>query len=92
VPGSQFALMVENQHASGEEPVSTIWARLVEIVLGLFLIVGTGFMVHYYAPPAPLPIPVPDRPVLTNDHQEELRQLTLDVDELSRNRPCRPWS
>jgi serine protease Do len=74
--------MVENHHSSEEEPVCTTWARLVEVVLGLFLIVGTGFMAHYYAPPAPLPIPAPTRPALTNDHQDELRQLTRDVDEL----------
>ena len=76
--------MVENQHSPEEEPVCTTWARLVEVVLGLFLIVGTGVMAHYYAPPAPLPVPAPApvRPVLANDHQDELRQLTRDVDEL----------
>ena len=74
--------MVENHHSSEEEPVCTTWARLVEVVLGLFLIVGTGFMAHYYAPPEPLPIPAAVRPVLTNDHQDELNQLTRDVDEL----------
>ena len=47
--------MIENQHSSEEEPVCTTWARLVEVVLGLFLIIGTGVMAHYYAPPAPLP-------------------------------------
>ena len=72
--------MVESHHSSEEEPVCTVWARLVEVVLGLFLIVGTGFMAHYYAPPSALPMP--ERPVLTNDHQAELNQLTRDVDEL----------
>jgi serine protease Do len=75
--------MVENHHSSEEEPVCTTWARLVEVVLGLFLIVGTGFMAHYYTPPEPLPLPAARvRPALTNDHQEELNQLTRDVDEL----------
>ncbi len=74
--------MVESHHSSEEEPVCTAWARLVEVVLGLFLLIGTGFMAHYYAPPAPLPIPAPSRPALNNDHQDELRQLTRDVDEL----------
>lgn len=73
--------MPENHNSSQEEPVCTAWARMVEVVLGLFLIVGTGFMAHYYAPPAPLPVPAPP-PVLTNTHQDELRQLTRDVDEL----------
>ena len=56
----------------------------MEVVLGLFLIIGTGVMAHYYAPPAPLPVPAPPpvRPVIVNDHQDELRQLTRDVDEL----------
>ena len=76
--------MIENQHSPEEEPVCTTWARLVEVVLGLFLIIGTGVMAHYYAPPAPLPVPAPApvRPVIANDHQDELRQLTRDVDEL----------
>ena len=76
--------MVENHHSSEEEPVCTTWARLVEVVLGLFLIIGTGVMAHYYAPPAPLPVPAPApaRPVIANDHQDELRQPTRDVDEL----------
>lgn len=74
--------MVENHHSSEEEPVCTTWARMVEVVLGLFLIVGTGFMAHYYAPPEPLPIPTAVHPALTNDHQDELNQLTRDVSEL----------
>ena len=75
--------MAENHHSSGEEPVCTAWARMVEVVLGLFLLIGTGVMARYYAPAAPLPIPqAPSRPALTNDHQDELRQLTHDVDEL----------
>jgi len=74
--------MVENHHSSEEEPVCTTWARMVEVVLGLFLIVGTGVMAHYYAPPEPLPITASVRPAFTNEHQEELNQLTRDVDEL----------
>jgi serine protease Do len=76
--------MAENHHSSGEEPVCATWTRLIEIVLGLFLIVGTGFMAHYYAPPPPLslpPGPVP-APSPINDHREELEQLTREVDEL----------
>jgi hypothetical protein len=76
--------MAENHHSSGEEPVCTTWTRLIEVVLGLFLIVGTGFMAHYYAPPPPLPLPpgpVP-APSPVTDHREELEQLTREVDEL----------
>jgi serine protease Do len=76
--------MAENHHPSGEEPVCTAWTRLVEVVLGVFLIVGTVFMGRYYSPPAPLPIPPNPAPAtaLVNDHREELQQLTRDVDEL----------
>ncbi len=76
--------MAENHNSSHEEPVSSAWTRLIEVVLGLFLIVGTGFMAHYYAPPSPLPAPPPPAPppVVVNDHREELLQLSRDVDEL----------
>ena len=65
-----FLLMDERHFQSEEEPVSTIWSRLVQGVLGVVLIVGTGFMAHYYAPPP------------ANDVQDEVRQLTLRVDQL----------
>src|SRR3984893_15080960 len=82
--------MAENHNLSQEEPASTIWTRLVEVVLGVFLLVGTGFLVHYYVPPAPLPatplpatpLPATPSPVHTNDQENELLQLTRDVDEL----------
>ena len=84
--------MAENQNSThqnsahrgsaNEEPVCTTWARMVEVVLGLFLLVGTGFMAHYYAPSAPLPVQPPTNAIPHNDHQDELRQLTRDVDEL----------
>ena len=79
--------MAENQNSAHrnsahEEPVCTMWARMVEVVLGVFLLVGTGFMAHYYAPAAPLPAPAPSPVLPHNDHQDELRQLTRDVDEL----------
>jgi hypothetical protein len=76
--------MAEN-HNSAQEAVSTTWTRLVEVVLGVFLLVGTSFLAHYYAPPAPLPaapLPATPTPVHTNDHENELLQLTRDVDEL----------
>ena len=84
IPLAASSLMAENHHSSGEEPVCTAWTRLVEVVLGVFLIVGTVFMGRYYSPPAPLPIPPNPVPAtaLVNDHREELQQLTRDVDEL----------
>jgi S1-C subfamily serine protease len=53
-----------------EEPVCTLWAKLVQGFLGIVLIVGTGFMAHYYAPPP------------ANDMQAEVQQLTRQVGEL----------
>ena len=47
--------MAENHNPSEEEPVCKTWARMIEVVLGLFLLVGTGFMAHYYAPPRLFP-------------------------------------
>jgi hypothetical protein len=94
--------MAENHNPAEEEPVSKTWARMVEVVLGLFLLVGTGFMAHYYAPPPPLSLPLPSNPATEAERrgrdqlverqrealqqselqQNELRQLTRDVDEL----------
>jgi S1-C subfamily serine protease len=62
--------MAENHNAPQEEPVCTAWTHTVQAVLGVFLLVGAGFMAHYYAPPP------------TNDMQNEVAELTLRVDEL----------
>ena len=58
-----------------EEPVVTLWSRLVQGVLGVVLIVGTGVMAHYYAPP-------PGN--ATNDLQQEVQQLTQQVEQIKR--------
>ncbi len=62
--------MVENYNPSGEEPVSEAWQRLLQGVLGVLLLAGTGFMAHYYAPPA------------SSDLQNQVKQLTHQVDQL----------
>src|ERR1700680_2772903 len=89
--------MPESHNSSEEEPVCKTWSRLIEVVLGLFLLVGTGFMAHYYTPPPPLSLPLPSNAAANDDRQRErqryelqrderqqneLRQLTRDVDEL----------
>jgi len=84
--------MAKSKDPSQEEPVSKTWSRLVEVVLGLFLLVGTGVMVHYYASPSPLDLPLPINPAPVDPHKiereqnelqrNELRQLSRDVDEL----------
>ena len=52
--------MAENHNASQEEPVCAAWTHTVQAVLGVVLLVGAGFMAHYYAPPP------------TNDMQNEV--------------------
>ena len=68
--------MAENHNPSEEEPVCKMWARLVEVVLGLFLLVGTGFMAHYYAPPSPLSlsVPLPSGAATDNERKREIQQ------------------
>ncbi len=58
------------EHLPQEEPVCTLWSQALQAVLGLFLVVGAGFMAHYYAPPPP------------NDLQKEVTQLTHQVEQL----------
>jgi len=85
--------MAEKHHASEEEPVSKTWSRLIEIVLGLFLLLGTGFMVHYYTPPPPVSGPPPGnaRNVVTKDDHDgepqdnELLRNERQRDELQQN-------
>ena len=84
--------MAENHNLLEEEPVCRTWARLVEIVLGVFLLVGTGVMVRYYSPPPPLDLPLSRKVVADADgksesqrealRQSELRQSQLQQDEL----------
>src|SRR5437868_14892865 len=53
-----------------EEPVSTAWHRLVQGVLGVFLLMGTGFMGYYYWPPP------------TDKLHEQVQELSQQVDQL----------
>ena len=62
--------MDEHEHLSQEEPVCTLWSQALQAVLGLFLVVGAGFMAHYYAPPPP------------NELQKQVTQLTHQVEQL----------
>jgi S1-C subfamily serine protease len=59
-----------DEHLSHEEPVCTIWSQALQAVLGLFLVVGAGFMAHYYAPPPP------------NELQKQVSQLSHQVEQL----------
>src|SRR5207237_172030 len=53
-----------------EEPVCTAWQRLVQGVLGVFLLIGTGFMGYYYWPPP------------TDKLHEQVQELSQQVDQL----------
>jgi hypothetical protein len=53
-----------------EEPVCAIWSRMMQGVLGVALIVGTGFMAHFYAPPP------------TDDLKDQVQQLHHQVEQL----------
>src|ERR1700743_2718363 len=62
--------MDDQQHSHEEEPVVDLWSRLMQGVLGIALLVGTGFMAHFYAPPA------------TDDLKDQVLQLTHQVQQL----------
>lgn len=53
-----------------EEPVCTAWQRLVQGVLGVFLLIGTGFMGYYYWPPP------------ADKLHEQVQELSQQVDQL----------
>lgn len=61
--------MPENQNPN-DEPVVSAWANVLQAGLGISLLVGAGFMAHYYAPPE------------TASLQAEVSQLTEQVQEL----------
>src|SRR5205807_7899455 len=67
--GGSLALMPNNIQPE-EEPVSTAWQRLVQGVLGVFLLMGTGFMGYYYWPPP------------TDKLHEQVQELSQQVDQL----------
>jgi len=62
--------MDEKDFQTEEEPVSTLWAQMLQGILGVVLIVGTLLMGHYYQPPP------------ANDLQRQVTQLTQQVDQL----------
>jgi S1-C subfamily serine protease len=64
--------MDEQQQPQEEEPVCTEWSRLMQGTLGVALLVGTGFMAHYYAPPSTDDLK--DQVTLLNHQVQQLRQ------------------
>src|SRR5437868_15154400 len=45
--------MSENDSPIREEPVCTAWQRMLEVVLGVFLLGGAGLMVRYFPAATP---------------------------------------
>ena len=52
------------------DPVSTTWTQMVQFVLAAALLIGTGILLHYYAPSG------------TDGLQEQVHQLTAQVQQL----------
>jgi S1-C subfamily serine protease len=72
--------MAENDSHIHEEPVCTVWQRMLEVVLGVFLLAGAGLMVRYY--PAAQPIDLQKSDVQRNDLQKQVQQLSNQVQQL----------
>ncbi len=62
--------MAENYKLFGEKSDAAAGNRTLQIMLGILLLVGTGFLAYHYAPPP------------TNDLADRVQQLTLQVDQL----------
>ena len=67
--------MAESDSHNREEPVCTAWQRMLEVVLGVFLLVGVGLLVRYY--PSARPINVKK-----NELQLQVQQLSRQVEQL----------
>src|SRR5690242_10022830 len=65
-----FVIMAEVPNDFENDPVSTTWTQMVQFVLGAALLVGTGILMHYFAPPR------------TDGLQEQVHQLTAQVQQL----------
>jgi len=71
--------MAESDSHIHEEPVCTVWQRMLEGVLGVCLLVGVGLMVRFY--PAAQPIDV-QADAQRNDLQKQVQQLSREVQQL----------
>src|SRR5579864_4479165 len=68
--------MAESDPQNREEPVCTIWQRMLEGVLGVCLLAGVGLMVRYY--PAAQPVDLQQK----NDFQKQVLRLGEKVQQL----------
>lgn len=62
--------MAEGDPYNNQEETASIWNNTLQGVLGICVLIVTGFMAHYYAPPP------------TNDLAEQVQQLTTQVQQL----------
>ena len=62
--------MIEDYSQSESEVRAGSWRRGIQVGLGVFILIGAGFIAHYYAPPQ------------TSDLQQQVQQLSLQVQQL----------
>jgi len=62
---------MNEQQPLPEEPVCDLWSRMMQAVLGIALLAGTGFMAHYYAPQPP-----------SDNLKAQVQQLHQEVERL----------
>jgi S1-C subfamily serine protease len=67
--------MAESDTHIQEEPVCTVWQRMLEVVLGVFLLGGVGLMIRFY--PAAQPIDLQK-----NEIQKQVQQVSREVQQL----------
>jgi len=79
-PPACNVLMAENELPIQEEPVCSAWQRLLEVVLGVFLLAGAILAVRYY--PAAAPVVAPKSEPQTSEVQQEMQQLSGEVKQL----------
>src|SRR5580693_3840993 len=72
--------MTENDPSTREEPVCTLWQRMLEGVLGVCLLVGVTAMVRYF--PAAQPQDAHRNEAQKNDLQRQVLQLGHEVELL----------
>jgi S1-C subfamily serine protease len=67
---SLFHAMPDDVQQHEEEPVATAWPQFVQGILGGALLIGSGLLAHFYAPPP------------TNDLQQRVSELSQEVHQL----------
>ncbi len=60
-----------------EEPVAKLWPQFVQGTLGVFLLIGSGLLAHYYAPQPP-----DDLQKQANGLQQQVQQLSQQVHQM----------